>query len=229
MKKRITAQGFAVIDGDSHLTKWVEESGRLDHDGMIRTLANLIPPGTVAIDAGASIGDHTFGYLKSKASMVVAFEPNPVAYECLVHNCPAATCVNLALGADKGAKFLRINKPNYGASYIIDVVGIEFEDSEKTAPEIQVIALDSLRFPRRVGLIKADVEGYEAELLKGAHETIMRDRPIICMEVNKGRLEANGSSPDDLLARLVALGYFTQPVPGTVYHELQWDVLAIPR
>ena len=243
MVKRITSQGIAVIDGDSHLTKWVEESGRLDHDPMIQRLADMIPPGTVAIDAGASIGDHTFGYLKSRAAMVCAFEPNPAAFECLVHNCNdvstgpvydrpiigMATCFNMALGNEKGARFLRINAPNYGASFIIDVVDLTMDDTVDTAPEIQVVTLDSIRLPYRVGFIKADVEGYEGELLVGAHATIERDRPIICMEVNKGRLEANGSSPEQLLHSLDVLGYDTKPVPGTAVHPLQWDVLAIPR
>lgn len=227
MTKRILPNGIAVLDGDSHLTKWVEESGRLDHDGMIERLASMIPPGTVAIDAGASIGDHTFGYLKSKASLVVAFEPNPAAYECLVHNCPKAMCLQFALGSYCEIRFFKINSPNYGASYIHDRDLLV--ESDEVDGSVQVLRLDMFQFPQRVGFIKADVEGFELELLLGAYDTIKRDRPIICMEVNKGRLEANGSSPEQLIHSLHVLGYDTTPVPGTVEHPLQWDVLATPR
>ncbi len=226
MKKIVLfPSNIAVLEGDSHLGKWVAESGRLDCDPLISMLANMIPLGTVAIDAGASIGDHTFGYLRSKAFMVAAFEPNPAAYECLAHNCPTALCVRAALGRAPDTKVIHVNKPNYGASFVMDI-GASSSDESYHCP---VTPLDMFRFPAPVGFIKADVEGFECLLLDGAHDTIMRDRPIICMEVNKGRLEANGSSPELLLEQLRDWNYDLNPVPGTAVHPLQWDVLATPR
>ncbi len=225
MKKIVLfPSNIAVLEGDSHLGKWVAESGRLDCDPLISVLANMIPLGTVAIDAGASIGDHTFGYLRSKAFMVAAFEPNPAAYECLVHNCPTAICVRAALGRAPDTKIIHISNPNYGASFVMDI-GASSSDESYHCP---VVPLDMFHFSAPVGFIKADVEGFELELLRGAYETIVRDRPIMCLEVNKGALERAGTSPEELLSELHdTFGYTTRPL--TTWDALQYDVLAIPR
>jgi FkbM family methyltransferase len=225
MKKIILPNtNIAVLEGDSHLAEWVKASGRLDHDPMIETLSKYIAPGTVAIDVGASIGDHTAGYLKSQAAMVVAFEPNPAAFECLVHNCPNAMKFHCALGAAPDIKVLHINHPNYGASF---VAGIGVTSSDESY-YCHVMPLDMIRFPHRISFIKMDVEGFEPDVLMGAEETIQRDRPVLCLEINKGALERNSSSPVALLKELCRLGYMTGPVPRTAVDDQQWDCLAIP-
>lgn len=224
MKKTILDNGIAVLEGDSHLGEWVKQYGTLDHDPMIAHLARYIAPGTVAIDAGASIGDHTAGYLKSDAFMVAAFEPNPVAYECLVHNCPKAMCFNCGLGPHVRTAEYMLTAPNFGASFID-----RYALSGTGAFRVLVCPLDMFRFPKPVSFIKADIEGFELEFLRGAQETIKRDKPFLCLEINNGCLERNGTSPEEVLKHLSDLGYRTQPVfPSGPFNELQWDCLAIP-
>jgi FkbM family methyltransferase len=180
----------------------------------------------VAVDVGASIGDHTAGYLKSQAAMVVAFEPNPAAFECLVHNCPRATCFRFALGGSSQNRMMRISSPNYGASFV-DVSWHHMHFNPDQVP-VAIEPLDAFRFPHRISFIKIDVEGFEPDVLMGAEETIQRDRPVLCLEINKGALERNSSSPLALLKELCRLGYMTGPVPRTAVDDLQWDCLAIP-
>jgi hypothetical protein len=55
--------------------------------------------------------------------------------------------------------------------------------SFKRGVEVEVSRLDSLCI-NPVDLIKIDVEGFEFDVLLGAQETILRDRPIICLELN---------------------------------------------
>ena len=220
--KKIILPGLniAVLEGDSHLGPWVQQCGRLDHDPMIKTLANMIPPGTVAIDVGASIGDHTAAYLR-KAAKVLAFEPNPAAFECLKYNCPTADSRNVALGSEAGELFWFNEHPNYGASYVSN----KFREGSVKVP---VLTLDSLSLDGKIGYIKVDIEGWEAEFLKGAVQTIKTHKPIMCFEVNTGALVRAGSSLGQLLDMLIGYGYNLEPVPGTPFNSIQWDVLAKP-
>ncbi len=51
---------------------------------------------------------------------------------------------------------------------------------------VKVVALDDLAVPKRVSLMKLDVEGFELEVLRGAQATIERDRPVIFGEFSAG-------------------------------------------
>ena len=58
-----TKEGIHVLKNDSHLSRWIEEHGRLDiaaHE--ISFFAKYIPQGGVMVDAGACLGDHTETY-----------------------------------------------------------------------------------------------------------------------------------------------------------------------
>src|SRR2546421_8213448 len=44
--------------------------------------------------------------------------------------------------------------------------------------------LDSFDFPR-VTVLKIDVEGHEASVLRGAENTIQRERPVLCVEIER--------------------------------------------
>ena len=220
MKKIILPNNIAVIEGDSHLTKWVQECGRLDHDPTIARLCECIPAGTTAIDVGSSIGDHTVAYLR-KAARVYAFEPNPVAFECLTHNCPGAIRHNVALGSRQGELYWRSSAPNYGASFL--------SATEQVGDiKVPVLPLDSYLIEGKIGYIKVDVEGWEVEFLKGAAVTIGAQKPVMYIEVNVGALARAGTSDKELLAKLAEYGYNTRPfIPGTDKHE-QWDAICMP-
>ena len=220
MKKIILPNNIAVIEGDSHLTKWVQECGRLDHDPTIARLCECIPAGTTAIDVGSSIGDHTVAYLR-KAERVYAFEPNPVAFECLQHNCPKAFAHNVALGSCESKLYWVSAAPNYGASFLS-------RDPAPGAIEVPVRQLDSFAIVGKIGYIKVDVEGWEVEFLRGARLTIRDWKPVLFMEVNVGALARAGTSDKELLAKLAEYGYNTRPfIPGTDKHE-QWDAICMP-
>jgi FkbM family methyltransferase len=65
--------------------------------------------------------------------------------------------------------------------------------------------LDS--YSLRPTMIKIDVEGFEANVIKGARKTLAKYRPTLIMELEDKFLREAGSSAKELLALLRSLGY----------------------
>lgn len=220
---KLTAQGYAVIEDDTHIGKWVEESGRLDHDLTVEGhILPLFRSHFHIVDAGANIGTHTLRYAQvATAGRVYAFEPNWEAYQCLVHNlreCGNTQCFQSGLSDQyEHAQFLR--DPNAGGSHCVRKKG-----------DVPCYALDSLHLPR-LDFFKLDIEGYELFALIGAQETILAHRPTILVEMNMGTLARNGVAYKDVFEFLSRMGYewrsFAQECD--LMNEPQYDLLATPK
>src|ERR1700676_3108442 len=86
----VTNEGWLTLNKDINRTRAVEIGGRLDWDrSLLDFILPYIHPGDVVVDAGASIGDHTIAFKEavSPDGIVIAYEPNPIAYTCLMYNC----------------------------------------------------------------------------------------------------------------------------------------------
>jgi FkbM family methyltransferase len=181
---KILPNGIAVLEGDTHISKWVEESGRLDHDNYaVPQFCALIKAGGVVLDCGAFIGDHTVAYAR-KAAKVIAIEANPDAYKCLEHNIRALHNVlpmNCAVSNKPG--FVHLKKdPNAGATF-----------TESAENGIACVLIDDLSL-EALDFVKMDIEGFELKALEGADRTLRRFRPIVALEINRGALQRNGAS-----------------------------------
>jgi FkbM family methyltransferase len=199
---KILSNGIAVIPGDTHISKWVEQEGRLDHDqNMLPLILKHINFGDWVLDIGAFIGDHTVAYAEAVGDVgrVLAFEPNPQAYECLNHNMKGYANVvtyNFPLSTYEGFEYENIISPNAGAGFVVA--------SDKSGQKTR--ALDHLLL-EKVNFIKIDAEGFEVEILEGAEKTINKFLPILLLEVNPGALERRGKSVKDLFYLLDRYGY----------------------
>lgn len=218
---KITRHGFAIIEGDTHLGKWAEESGRLDHDqSALPQVLPFIPIGGIVVDVGANIGTHTIAYAR-KADRVFAFEPFPPAYECLEHNMKSLHNVEIfkiALGSKKGKAKIACTNENYGMASIS-------EEGE----EIEVNTLDSL-FKSKIDFIKIDAEGFEIEILEGGKNAIGKSKPVMYIEVNEHTLRLKGHTKQDLLDRIEGLGYSYRNIyPGHGFEDDQFDVICFPK
>jgi FkbM family methyltransferase len=70
-------------------------------------------------------------------------------------------------------------------------------------------------------VLKIDVEGHEAAVLRGAAQTLRRHRPVVFLELHLDVLEAEGAPPADVLAMLEAAGYRFETLAG-VAHRAAW-------
>jgi FkbM family methyltransferase len=138
---------------------------RRDH---LAILSGFIKPGDLAFDVGANIGDRT-DLMLSLGAKVVAFEPQPVLAREVRARASAKrlTVVEAALGAQLGRADLFLTRLTRTASMHADW------DGSNTAGEhgkinVPVTTLDAEI--RKHGLpvfCKMDIEGFEAEVLKG--------------------------------------------------------------
>jgi FkbM family methyltransferase len=210
---------IALIEDDSHFTKWVMEDGRLDHHrGFLDYLQPFL--GGAMLDVGANIGTHTAFY--AKHGKVLAFEPNPIAFECLHYNMVESkhakqykdvTLHNVAVSDKAGHIDLVPQGTNYGAIY--------------TTPGtlIPTITIDSLNLDQ-CNYIKIDVEGDEIAVLHGAEQTILKHRPVMCIESNPDTLARKGHTVDQLIDVLRLYNYTTKERVPT---DISADVLCLPR
>lgn len=150
-------------------------------------ISQYIRPGSIALDIGAHIGTHTVTMAEcvGEDGIVLAFEPSRNTYRELVYNLVANGCKNTypihaAIGKAKSIVDVIVSHPhNEGGSYVINTQG--GSDSAIQLP-LDVFNLNNVSF------IKIDVENMEADVLDGAALTIMKNKPVILVEI-QGNLE----------------------------------------
>lgn len=221
---KITKEGIAILEYDTHISKWVEESGRLDHDqNMLPLVLEYIKEGDVVIDCGAFIGDHTIAYLNKVGphGFVFAIEPNPQAYKCLTYNVSEYNnCLTLDVGiSSEPGEFHIDTSENTGAS------------SLSPGGKIDVFSLDDFRinqYSGRCDFIKMDIEGFEMRALEGAKELIAKFHPKMLIEINPGALLKQGCNPKDIFDFLKKNNYTFE----NIYKEQkmegdQYDIICL--
>jgi len=150
-------------------------------------LAKLIPRGGTAVDVGANRG--VFAYaLAGIADRVVAFEPNPdYAFFARWMLRGRAEVHELALSDKRGRGTFFVPLSDQGM--VLHLAGslkrahAQFRNIKTY--EVEVRTLDEFGLVD-VRFIKADVEGSEREVLDGARATLVRDRPILLLELLSG-------------------------------------------
>ena len=162
-----------------------------DECDMLRSLAN-----GVCLDVGANIGFMSMAM--ASVCNVVAFEPQPALFELLVENTrdKNVRCYNTAIG--NSTQIVHMPKLRYNERGNYGSVGLV--PGGFGTIQVPMTTIDSYGF-ENVGLIKLDVEGYELEALKGAVETIKRDRPILYVEDDRD------NKRDALRSFISSLGY----------------------
>jgi len=164
-----------------------------------------------AIDIGANHGIYT-EYLISKCKMQVhAFEPQPLLCEQLTRvfrHFDGYTIYNMGLSSQESELVLHIpfknglRRDGYAT----------FQDIKEPHESIRVPVktLDSFRF-ENVDFIKIDVEGFEFAVLQGARETIIKNKPIMLIEVEQRHLNRASHSEVktviDIINHVIEVGY----------------------
>lgn len=136
-------------------------------------LARIISKGVdriVVFDIGANVGEFSIAMAgRFPTSLIYAFEPDPIAYECLKFNVNAMKLnknikiVDQALSNQSGLSLFYISTSNADSSLI------------EPASYSKILNLNCIRGDqfmqqenlRKISLLKMDAEGFEPEILEG--------------------------------------------------------------
>jgi FkbM family methyltransferase len=146
-------------------------------------MMELVKPGDVVIDVGANIGTVTLPLARRIQShgKIYAFEPQRVIFQHLCANIALNGLLNVdARPAAVGASAGITNVPVLDTAVPANFGGVALSGSS-TSEQVPVVAIDELKL-NRCALIKIDVEGMEAEVLRGAAQTVAQLRPAIYFE-----------------------------------------------
>lgn len=189
--------GIWFPDSEKHLAEFKEvvEQGTYQKATLDAALKHVTQFRN-AVDVGAHVGLWSM-HLVKKFDCVHAFEPMMDHLQCFMSNVGGTFRINMiALGDHEHDTWMKCDEQNTGHTHIN-------EHGEYTT---KVRTLDSFNLVD-VDFIKIDCEGYEALVCQGAKETLLRDKPVICVEQKFNK---------DALKYLESLGYRNA---GNVKHD----------
>jgi FkbM family methyltransferase len=153
----------------------------------IRRLDEICGRGGTMVDIGGWYGPWS-RRLARRASRVVVFEPSSL-HEVLSRTLPPTASV-VAAGASDAPREAELWLPSpTGASR--GVSSLQRQDIHAVSVTVPLVTVDSLGL-RDVTFMKIDVEGHELPALRGAEQTIKRDRPRLLIEIEERRQPVEG-------------------------------------
>lgn len=170
-------------------------------------------PGATLLDCGARHGMYCLlaGFFRDLT--VHAFEPQPTSFANLVENIRINELHNVhayqvALLDMPGKGVLK--SPPQARKTGLSTLGTPLRFSGGTEYEVEVTTLDWWAEDhdiRRVAMIKLDVEGAEAHVLRGGAQLIQQCRPMLMIELVSKNLAQMGGSGGDVTSLLKRWGY----------------------
>lgn len=179
----------------------IDITKNLKYDRLTRRIMrHTLKADSNCIDVGSHKGEILKLMLKySPKGIHFAFEPIPYLYQKLKRKfCNKANIFSYALSDSTGETVFRFvkNAPAYS--------GIKERRYDISNPEIEEIkveqtSLDTLiSSATKIDFIKIDVEGGELDVMKGAQNILMRNKPVVLFESGKGSSDYYGTSALDL-------------------------------
>ncbi len=214
--QRVTLPGGStmLLNINEHVQRWIYYFGVYETE-TATLFRELAKPGMTVVDVGANVGQYTLLAASSvgPTGYVHAFEADQRNFELLEANLaqneyrsvkPNAVALSDTTGS---VTLYSANSDNAGEHSLYQF------DTTMCGQTIPAVTLDrymesaSIGTTGRVDLIKIDVQGAEAKVLKGAEATLREHLPLVICEFEERWLNGMGSSTVELKAWLRSLGY----------------------
>jgi FkbM family methyltransferase len=167
---------------DVYLGTMLDRYGEFS-EGECEAFAQLLHPGMTVVEVGANIGAHTVPIAQAvgRRGRVLALEPQRGIFQIL--------CANLALNgldhvephwAAAGSAEGFVTVPRLDSRARQNFGGLPIGEAQQ-GDKVRLVTIDGFDLPA-CHLLKIDVEGMEAEVIRGARETIARHKPVIYAE-----------------------------------------------
>lgn len=210
------------IQSKNGKTYWVESGDtlyiqRLQAGQYQRTnwdfAQTILPQFRTCVDVGSNNAVNAIHYAE-RFNHVECFEPTHLAQQ-LWHNTVrdnAVTNVTLhteAIGEDSRTTEIILHERNGGHNHLAHYDKNPRADRSRLTRRTQTVdqrTLDSYGFTD-VDFIKIDVEGYEWFVLKGAEDTIARERPLLQLEIVAHQCKKFDYTAEDLIDYIRSMDY----------------------
>lgn len=201
---------------------------------MISALARQGMSPKVVIDVGANVGQFAVASEKLfPEASVHSFEPNPNCYTALRKNVSSLSGIatySVALGAQEGESTFHLNAHSHSSSMLplADNHTEAFPEARETsAVQVRVSTLDlifdGMELPSPV-LLKLDVQGYEAQVLRGGAETLKRVDYVV-LEASFKPMYQGEMLFMDLVRLMESAGFFFSRPVGLLSHPKTGEIL----
>ena len=181
----VPKQGAFYIDTASDTIKQRLSQGLPWEPSTDEVIWKYVVPGSTVLDIGAHIGTHsvTMSRAVGYQGTVIAFEPQKKIFRELCKNLELNNCCNVkplhvALGTEEKTAFLGIPENFNEGGRSVETSGPE---------EVLMRPLDSYNL-NNISFIKMDVENFEDEVLDGSIKTLLKNRPILFLEIQGNRV-----------------------------------------
>jgi FkbM family methyltransferase len=186
------------------------EAGSYEAPLPIMLAAVIARMGGVFIDVGANNGVYSLIAATIRPDVrVVAFEPYPPVLELLHRNIrlngfeERITVMEMALSDTEGKAVIFLPDPAHGLVETSASLQADFIAGAQPAMEVTTKRLDDLDLNGSISVAKVDIEGFELEFIRGAEQTIRKNRPIIFAEM----LTAVPGKFSEITIRMAAMDY----------------------
>lgn len=186
-----------------YLYGWYEKN-------TLRHLLKMARPDWTFVDVGANVGFYSLTLAQRLTQgSVHAFEPNPGTFDTLAANAALNTFPHLhlhsfGLSDATGTLTLTFDPHNLGTASAFKTEGSRRE-------VISLRALDEVCETEKIGrvdLIKVDIEGGEMNFIKGATETLRRNRQLVLVaEIAEENCRRAGYTGEELFNRIAEMGF----------------------
>lgn len=190
----------------------------------MREIRRVIRPDDTVCDIGANKGSYLYWLSRwVPRGRVVAFEPQEQLASYLRDICTALNLKNVCIEAkaahsESGTLDLHVpgDADSPGASLNAKVSSRE----QCRRVSVPVVSLDEYFDPNvRISVIKADVEGAEKDVFKGATRILTQQSPLLVFECENRHLDSG--SVTDIFGYLKELGYTGEFVCGKTLRALE--------
>lgn len=199
----------------------------------------IVKLGNVCFDVGASYGWYStlFSKLVGSEGHVYAFEPVKSNFESLkknilLNNFSNVTANKLALGESCGSDTIFVSDVDTSGSLQLRDYKHSYVKEDVVITTIDKYVEDQVLV--KIDFIKADIEGAELLMLRGAQGILVRCRPILFLEIQSHSTKLFNYSTYDVVAYLLDLGYRQYIVRAghlviaeTVCHEKDYNFFFI--
>ena len=184
--------------------------GRIFEPEIIDIAKKYIKKDTAVLDIGANFGQMSieFSKLTAGGGKVYSFEAQHFVYNFLAKNIDANNCSNVHLFEKavwhKDGETLFFPEPDMKSP--APYSGNSAYISTQSNP-VQTITIDSLNITEPVSFMKVDIEGADIFALKGARETILKNKMPVIFEYTQHMQNVYDTTFDDYVEFADSINY----------------------